>query len=335
MNPKRLLLAVAAVAVSTSAAMAEPPKVVASIMPLHSLASAVMQGVGAPSLLVKGAASPHGYQLRPSDAALLQEADIVFRVGPALEAFLDKSLASLAAGALVVDLIDAPGLLRLAYRDGDDWEHDEHDEHESGHSHKVDEHQDDDDHAQRDEHDEHDEHAHERGSIDPHVWLSPANASVMVTAIADTLARVDPGNAGTYADNAASLHARIADRDATWRQRLHPLLEVRFIVFHDAYHYLEHHYGLSAAGAITLDASRPPSAKRLGELRDRIAARGARCVFREPQFDGGIVDVLIQGTPSRASVLDPVGAALTPGADAWFELLELNVQALESCLSPG
>src|SRR5512134_3780065 len=70
------------------------PAVVVSIMPIHSLIASVMQGVGEPTLLVKGAASPHTASLRPSEAAALQRADVIFWIGADMETFLAKPLAA-------------------------------------------------------------------------------------------------------------------------------------------------------------------------------------------------------------------------------------------------
>ena len=67
-------------------------KVVASIKPIHSLASYLMDGVGKPDLIVDGYNSPHGFALKPSHAKMLQNADLIFWVGEDLESFLDKPL---------------------------------------------------------------------------------------------------------------------------------------------------------------------------------------------------------------------------------------------------
>ncbi len=80
-----------ATALLTTTAWATP-NVVASIKPVHSLVSAVMAGIGEPVLIVKGAASPHNYSLRPSDASALEAADLVFWTGHGLEMFLADAL---------------------------------------------------------------------------------------------------------------------------------------------------------------------------------------------------------------------------------------------------
>src|SRR6218665_118247 len=112
------------------------PSVVASTKPVHSLVSAVMAGVGEPVLLVKGAASPHTYSLRPSDASALESADIVFWTGHGMELFLGDALETLATGATVVELADAPGITLLPVREGGAFEaHSHEDEAHEGEEH--------------------------------------------------------------------------------------------------------------------------------------------------------------------------------------------------------
>jgi zinc transport system substrate-binding protein len=82
-------------------------EVLASIAPVHALVAAVMLGVGEPQLIISGGASPHNTYLKPSQMRALQKADIVFRIGPALEHFLTKPARDLAAAGRLIDL--APG----------------------------------------------------------------------------------------------------------------------------------------------------------------------------------------------------------------------------------
>ncbi|MEZ5812683.1 MAG: zinc ABC transporter substrate-binding protein, partial [Rhizobiaceae bacterium] len=115
-------------AASAQAGADEPPNVVASINPVHSLVAAVMKGAGSPALLVEGHASPHTYALKPSGAAALARADIIFRIGPDMETFLNGPLDALGGEAMVVDLATAPGLTLLPYRKSGVFDDDDHDE---------------------------------------------------------------------------------------------------------------------------------------------------------------------------------------------------------------
>lgn len=286
-------------------ALAEGPKVVASIKPVHSLVAAVMKGVGEPALIVTGAASPHTYSMKPSDAKALEGADLIFWIGPALEAFLDKPLRTVAKKATVVALMDSPGMALLDAREGGVWEG-------HGHGHK---------------------HGHgAREERNTHVWLDPDNAKVIAGAVASALAVRDPRNAPAYTANAEALAKRIDALDAELRAALVPVAGKPFAVFHDAYHYFEAHYGLNAVGAITVNPERRPSAKRLTEIRDRIRKLGPVCVFAEPQFEPALVDTIVEGTEARRGVLDPEGADIPDGPDLYPALMRRIATALTGCL---
>ena len=296
------LAMVAIAAMGRGSAAAEPPRVVASIAPIHSLVANVMAGIGEPRLLVRGFASPHAYQLKPSEAADLARAGAVFWVGPDLETVLAKPLAALAGRATVVALGESERLTLWPAREGGAWG-----DHDDGH----------DDH----------------GGIDPHVWLAPANAAATVDLIADTLAGLNPDNAAAYRENAARTTARIERLAAAIESTLAPVRDAPYVVLHDAFQYFERSFNLTAIGAISVSPDRPPSARRLSDLRRHMHALEAVCAFSEPQIPAGLVDTLIADSGMKRDVLDPLGATLPPGPDAYFAMMTANADALARCLS--
>ncbi|NNG02768.1 MAG: zinc ABC transporter solute-binding protein [Inquilinus sp.] len=306
-----------AVLLAAAPARAEAPRVVASIKPIHSLVAGVMQGVAEPALLVAGNQSPHDYAMRPSDARLLEGADIVFWVGPSMETFLDESLGVLAIGATVVSLIEAPGLVLLETREGGLHDHDE--DAAYGHGDEA--------------ADSKDAPGHDHGDVDAHIWLDPGNARRLVTAIAERLAALDAANTDRYRGNADSLTARIDAMDARIAEWLAPVRDRPYLVFHDAYQYLERHYRLNAAGTVTVSPEIRPGAARLRALRAAIAAQGAVCVFAEPQFEPPLIDTIVEGTGVRRGVLDPLGVDLSAGPDHYAATMEALAGALVDCLA--
>ncbi len=298
-----------------------------------------MQGVGEPDLIVEGAASPHTYSLKPSNAAALQDADIVFWVGHGLEAFLEKPLEALGGNATVVELEDAPGIEKLQFREGGPFEahshegEEGHDHAEEGHSHEENGH----DHAKEGEegHDHAAEAGHEgeeHGAFDMHLWLNPDNARAIAAEAARVLSEKDPGNAEAYKANLATLNERLAALDKEIRETIAPVKEKPFIVFHDAYQYFEHHYGVHASGSITVSPETLPGAERLTQIRDKVKTLGATCVFAEPQFEPKLVNVVIEGTAAKSGTLDPEAATLEPGPDLYFALMKSIATSLRDCL---
>jgi zinc transport system substrate-binding protein len=339
---RALLLSTALFVAGGTTARAEVPNVVVSIKPIHSLVAAIMQGVGEPGLIVDGAASPHTYSLKPSNAAALQDADVVFWVGHGLEAFLERPLEALGGKATVVELEDAPGLEKLHFREGGPFEAHSHED-EDGHAHAHDGHSHDEaghDHDEKaEEGHAHAEEAghegHEHGEFDMHLWLSPDNARAIAAEAEKVLSQKDPANAEAYKANLAALSEKLSALDKEIVETIAPVKDKPFIVFHDAYQYFEHHYGVHAAGSITVSPETLPGAERLTQIRDKVKTLGATCVFAEPQFEPKLVNVVIEGTPAKSGTLDPEAATLEAGPDLYFTLMKGIATSLRDCLQQG
>ena len=315
-------------------------KVVASIKPIHSLASYLMDGVGKPKLIVDGYASPHGFSLKPSHAKMLQEADIVFWVGEDIENFLVKPLGSIAKNAEKIELLDIRGLKKLKFRERnvfeghDDHGHkeDDHDDHakkEDGHDdeHK-DEHGHDDDHK-KDGHDEHGHEGHAHGEFDPHIWLDPLNANVILKEMAKHLIENDQKNASVYKDN---LKKANKDLDKLVKQVKSELnKDFKSIVFHDAYQYFEKRFKVNVLGAFTVNTDVLPGAEQLKEIREIIEHDKVTCVFSEPQFNPEIINAVAKDMNISTGVLDPLGATLTPGKNLYFDLIKNMSKSFKGC----
>jgi zinc transport system substrate-binding protein len=324
------LLAATALCSTNSNAFAEID-VVASIKPVHSLVAAVMEGVGEPGLIVEGAGSPHTSSLRPSQAAALENADLIFWVGPEMETFLEKPIETIGAGGKAVELIGAHGLIELGFREGGPFEAHEHEDHE-GHEETAEADHDHHDHEETAATD-HDDHGHEHGGVDGHVWLDPENAKVIVREIAEALIEHDPDNAAAYKANALAVTAKLDALIAEVETTVAPVKDKGFVVFHDAYHYFEDRFGVTAAGSITVSPEVIPGAERIGEIQAKVGDLGATCVFAEPQFEPKLVAVVIEGTGAQSGVLDPLGSGLENGPDLYFELIRNLAESMRDCLA--
>lgn len=307
----RALIVLLGLALSAFSALAEgTPKVVVSIQPLHSIVAAVMGDIGQPTLLLPGRLGEHRATFTPHQIAEVASADAVFLVSRGLEAKLAQMSGSEAVeGRVFHFLADAPGVHRLAVREGGVWADHHHDEEEG------------------------EEHAEGLLAYDPHVWLDPENAKAMARAIASALAAIDESNAAIYAANAEGFAASLDSLSAEVTTTLAPLREKRFVVFHDAFQYFEQRFALTGAGAIADVSAVPPSPRRLSEIKQLIAGNGVTCVFREPQYDDRFVRAAIEDGGARSGVLDPIGAELEPGPDAYARLLANLARDFAACMN--
>ncbi|MEQ8510683.1 MAG: zinc ABC transporter substrate-binding protein [Rhodospirillaceae bacterium] len=289
-----------------------PPDVIVSVRPIHSLVTAVMDGVAVPKLLLGRGETPHAYNLTPSDARALSRADMVVWIGEPLETFLESPLANLASDAVILELIEAPGLTLLDNRDGGVW-----DLSESGDTHK---------------HDHDHDHSHDHGQIDGHIWLSPQNARVIVSWVAQALGALDPSNAAQYKNNAVALTALLQTMENDIRATLAPVTRQPFLTAHDALQYFDRYFDLSAVGAIAVTPDRAPSAKRLAEIRDHAQALGSLCILTEPGFEPGVMRVIEESADVSVGRVDPLGVEIEPGRTLYIDLMTGIAGALVECL---
>ncbi|SLN28292.1 High-affinity zinc uptake system protein ZnuA precursor [Roseovarius gaetbuli] len=294
-----------------SVALAEAPRVAVDVAPVQSLVARVMQGVGTPTLIVRPGASPHGYAMRPSEAAALEEADLVIWVGEALTPWLEGGIETLASRARVVELLGAEETRVLDLREGVVFGAAQDGETPAAHDH------------------DHDHHDHE--GFDPHAWLDPENARRWLGLFADELAALDPEHAAQYAENAATAQAELDALMGAIKAELAPIKDARFLVYHDAYQYFEAWSGLHASGAIALGDAANPGPARVAALRDMARAQDIACVFSEPQFDPKLV-TRVFGDVAGHGVLDPMASDHAPGPTLYPDLMRAMARALATCL---
>ena len=309
-------------------------KIVVTIAPVHSLVSVITDGVVEPELLMPGGTSPHAFSLKPSQAKMLREANVIVRVSDNLETFLERPLAALGAESRIVTLDRVAGMKLLEMRSSGVWEaHADHSEGEPGDQGDVK--QVERNHAHHD-HAHHDHMGSERSddgrAYNPHIWLDPQNAIVAVIHIATLLGKADPKNAKTYWENAKTVTEQLSQLDRELASATSSIRRKPYVVFHDAYAYFEARYQLSPAGAVTISPEHVPGAKRLVEIRRRVAVAEAKCVFSEPQFEPRLVATIIEGSNARGAVLDPLGAALEPGPGLYASLMRNLAQTMLGCL---
>ena len=248
--------------------------------------------------------------LSPPDAGRLSQADIVFWIGPNFENFLGAPLGALASKAKVVALDGrASDIVVRRARETGVWE-----------PHKPDEPVAPDTNVPAQE-------------IDGHIWLDPMNAKAMVAAITKTLVEADPANAARYSTNASALATRLDGLDTDIARTVAPVKAMPFVVFHGRVSVFPGPLRRErAVGAITVSPDRPPGARRVAAVKDKIAGLGAVCVFAEPQFEPNLIHMLVAGTRAKTDVLDPEGTTLEAGPDLYFVLMRGIADHLAACL---
>ena len=285
----------------------EQRDVVAAFYPLVFVA----EQVGGEHVTVRDLTPPgadsHDLELSPRDVVMLQEADlIVYLAGFA--AALDQAIQPLASE----QVFDVASSARLNHEEGHDEEH--HDE--EGHDEEG-----------------HDEEHHEHGGIDPHFWLDPMRLADVADATAARFAELDPDNAESFQQNAASLRVQLEDLDDDFQQGLADCARVDLVTAHRSFGYLANRYGLNQVGIAGLSPDQEPSAGRLAVVADFVQDNQVGVIYYESLVDPGVTQAVANETGAATDVLDPLETlSETADGDDYFQVMRSNLAALRSGL---
>jgi len=281
--------------IASSPTLAAPPKVVTSIKPVQALVKMVMGNLGNPELVIPATASPHMFTMKPSQATMLENAEVVFWIGPSLETTLIGPLDKLAGKAQVVELLQTPGLRLIRFDETD---------------------------------------AHGHGNVDPHVWLAPSNARKMVLHIADIMSEIDPANADAYAKNAKKARQRITILSRKTMDFVTQMRYTPYLVQHDGFGYLALEFGFNEVGHIQTTPGREPGAKHVAEIIDLIKSKDVKCLLHEPQFAPKLAERLNAETRIALREVDPMGIHLSLSDTTYVRIIQGIIVSMETCLQP-
>ena len=276
------------------------PNIVISIKPIHSITSALMEGVSRPKLLLESNDSAHTFHLKPSQLNLLTNADLVITIGDSFETGLNKTLGNIKDGSRVI-VSEINDIRLYDFRSVDINE------------------------MNKDGHTNHDEH-------DLHLWLDIDNMIKTAQYISEKLIEIDPENINTYKTNLNKNHSRLNKLKSELKQQLTPFRSERFAIFSDTLQYFEKSFQLQKPVIVTPYHGARLSIHRTLEARNKMKDLKIKCLVYGPENTSKKVDVLTEDLPIKVVSIDILGAKLDAGSDQYFNLMKgLSSQLLE-CL---
>lgn len=234
--------------------------VVATIFPIYDFTKNIALDNINLQMIIKPGIEIHSFNTTPADVIDIQNADIFIYIGGESEAWAEKIVSSMDTnGKKIIRLIDYVKALDEEIVEG--MEHDEDHNHEEEANHN--EH----------ENDIEESHTHE-GVYDEHIWTSPKNAQLMVTAICNALSEIDADNADIYKSNADKYNQELTALDEEIRNAVGSSKR-KNIVFGDRFpfRYLAEEYGLEYRAPFTgcssqVDASPKTIAYLINYIKD-------------------------------------------------------------------
>lgn len=269
-------------------------KVVATFPVLKDLVQQIGGDRIAVRSLLGGMESEHTYTPKPTDILTMREARMLVQIGLGLEVWVDGLIKGADNPRLLIVTVSR-GIPLLKNQDNIDTPDDSN------------------------------------ALGDPHIWLDPENAKLMVRQITKGLLKVDPEHKGYYMGNQAKY---IQDLDKTQRRlmlQLKPIRNKKIVTHHAAWSYFARRFGFTIRGSIASQVGTEPSAKHLSNLIRRIKAEKIRVIVSEPQLDPKLPQLLAQKTGAKVVVLTPVPGAL-PGVETYRSMIEYDVTQLVEAL---
>jgi zinc transport system substrate-binding protein len=263
------ILAISAMSCEQKERISEKIGVVVTILPQAEFVESVGGERVEVNVMVPPGANIHIYEPTPSQMTALAEAEMYAKVGSGIEfelVWIDKLLA-VNKKMLIVDCSKGVELQEMI----EDYEHDGEREH---------------------------------GVMDPHIWMSPLNARIMVRNICDGLVQVDPDNKSYYERNRDAYLQKLAELDQLIRDGLSGLTNRRFMVYHPAFGYFASEYDLTMIPIE--EGGKEPTAAGLAHLIEQAKKHDIKVIFAEPQFNPQSAEVIAGAIGGRVVFINPL-----------------------------
>ena len=257
----------------SSAAAADKVAVFVSIVPQKFFVEQIGKDLVDVQVMVEPGASPATYEPKPAQMATISKARIYFSIGVPFEKTWLEKIASANPGMRIVQT--ERGIRKMPM---------------VAHHH--------------DEEKSHEEQHHDHGVLDPHVWLSPPLVMVQARNILTALQEVDPAHRHDYESNYKAFIAMLVDLDGELRSVFSGKKGLQFMVFHPAWGYFAHAYGLKQV-PIEIEGKEPKPAQ-LQQLINHAREHNIKVVFVQPQFSSKNAEQVAKEIGGQVAFVDPL-----------------------------
>ena len=270
----------------------EPLPVVVTLPVLKDFTEQIGRGHVTVKSLITGLESEHTYTPKPSDMIAIKKARLLVRIGLGLEVWVKALIRNADRPDLaIVTTSDAIPLIQDAHSDG--------------HPHGT------------------------KGN--PHIWLDPENAKIMIRHITEGLIRLDPAHQEDYLRNQLNYVAQLDQLTLDLVSKVAALPNRGIITHHPAWPYFARRFGFVIEGNLLTQVGSEPSAKWIGALIQKIRDKRIKAIVSEPQLSSKIPKTLAEETGARIVILSPLTGAI-PGTDSYMALIRYNTEALITAL---
>jgi zinc/manganese transport system substrate-binding protein len=165
----------------------------------------------------------------------------------------------------------------------------------------------------------------------PHYWLDPGNGRRAAKAIAEKLARLDPGNASAFAARYADFDRRLADAERRWDAMMAPYKGLKVVTYHKSWPNFAERFSLDVIGYVEPRPGIPPSPGHTLQLMAEMRRQNVKILLVEPYFDLKTPNSIGRETGARVLVMPPSVGGEKEITD-YFKLFDYDVNLLVTAI---
>jgi len=166
----------------------------------------------------------------------------------------------------------------------------------------------------------------------PHIWLDPQIAKLMVNKIAGSLGEVDTIHRTFYENSSRLYRQKLEELDYHIKEIISEFTIKTYVSFHSAWDYFAKRYGLVSVGTIEVTPGRDPTPQTAMAIVNQIRRQKIRAIFADPQLNHRIAEVIAKEAGAKVLFLDPIGGPNLEDRHTYIDLMNYNLNVLEEAM---
>jgi zinc transport system substrate-binding protein len=278
--------------------------VVSSIYPVADMVRQIGGEHVDVTVVLPAGASPHTFEPKPSMLKTFSSAKIFFMIGAGLEFWAEKFIRLSGPNLTTVVLSEGIPLIHTL-ANHDEYEHRHGKTEVSGNGDRT---------------------------ANPHIWLDPSIARLMVNTITASLSGVDGEHAATYQRRSDIYLDELNRLDDQTSKTIASFTNKKYVSFHASWVYFARRYGLESVGVIEASPGRNPSPLWIKRIVENIREYRIQSVFAEPQLNPKVAEIIAKEAGVNVLMLDPIGGPNVPGRSSYIDLMNYNLNVLQKAM---
>lgn len=286
----------------SSIALAQP-QYVTTIHPFKTVIQEIVGEQGKVHRLLPPGASPHTYELRPSDAKIIDAARAIFYGADNLDGWVLKF--SNAHQIELIKLVDPAALIHF-HEPANKPHSAAHHEHRTG---------PDQDHS---------------AVVDPHFWTDPLTVKSLLPALVQQLSALDPANQAVFESNARRFSRQLDSLHQQLTSMLAPIAGSKVMISHPFFQYFFKRYDIHLVGIVEAIPGKEPTPRQLKGYIEQVKQQRVKAIFDHLQLPDRAAKLVAEAAGIKICQLDPLGGVA--GREGYDELLLYNARLILEAL---